>query len=338
VNVDFTKSVIRSCHSFTYAEAQSRIDDPSHTDPLTLGMRLLLSLSKALKSARMAAGALNLASPEVKVLMDSEMGDPVDVESKALLETNSLVEEFMLLANISVARRIYETFHDTAMLRRHGAPPPTNFEMLQKMLRVRRGVSLDVSSSKALATSLDAAQIPNDPFFNTLVRILATRCMLSAEYFPSGTLSQPDFRHYGLATEIYTHFTSPIRRYADVVVHRQLAAAIGYEDLHSSLRDRAGMESVCKNINYRHRMGQMAGRASVEYFVGQSLKGKKSVEEAYVMRVLKNGFVVFVPRYLPSSHATFSVLGALADGQIWPGGISKREGFGEGGSINGIPA
>jgi exosome complex exonuclease DIS3/RRP44 len=268
-------------------------------------MRLLLSLSKKLKAGRMAAGALNLASPEVKVMMDSEMSDPVDVQSKALLETNSLVEEFMLLANISVARRIYAAFNDSAMLRRHGAPPPTNFETLQKMLHFRRNISLDVSSSKALATSLDAAQVEGDPFFNTFVRILATRCMLSAEYFPSGTLSPPEFRHYGLATDIYTHFTSPIRRYADVVVHRQLAAAIGYENLHASLRDRSGMEGVCKNINYRHRMGQMAGRASVEYFVGQSLKGKKSVEEAYIMRVLKNGFVVFVPRSDPPTLPFF---------------------------------
>jgi exosome complex exonuclease DIS3/RRP44 len=179
---------------------------------------------------------------------------------------------------------------------RHAAPPATNFETLQDMLKVRRNLLLEVSSSKALATSLDACVIPNDPFFNTLIRILATRCMLSAEYFPSGSFSQPDYRHYGLATEIYTHFTSPIRRYADVIVHRQLSAAIGYEELHSTLRDRAGLEEVCRNINYRHRMGQMAGRASVEYFVGQSLKGKKSSEEAYVMRVLKNGFVVFVPR------------------------------------------
>jgi exosome complex exonuclease DIS3/RRP44 len=165
------------------------------------------------------------------------------------------------------------------------------------MLKVRRGLSLDVSSSKALATSLDECTVPGDPFFNTLIRILATRCMLSAEYFPSGTFSPPDYRHYGLATDIYTHFTSPIRRYADIIVHRQLAAAIGYEELHPQLRDRSGLEDVCRNINYRHRMGQMAGRASVEYFVGQSLKGKKQVEEAYVMRVLKNGFVVFVPRY-----------------------------------------
>jgi len=179
---------------------------------------------------------------------------------------------------------------------RHAAPPASNFETLQDMLKVRRNLTLDTSSSKSLADSLDRCVDPTDPFFNTLLRILVTRCMLSAEYFPSGTYSPPDYRHYGLATEIYTHFTSPIRRYADVVVHRQLAAAIGYEEVHPSLRERGRLEEVAGNINYRHRMGQMAGRASVEYFVGQSLKGKREVEEAHVMRVLKNGFVVFVPR------------------------------------------
>lgn len=117
VSVDFTKSVIRSCHSFSYQEAQARIDDPTQTDALTQSIRALLRLSKILRSRRMEAGALNLASPEVKVQTDSETSDPVDVASKELLETNSLVEEFMLLANICVARRIYECFNDSAMLR-----------------------------------------------------------------------------------------------------------------------------------------------------------------------------------------------------------------------------
>lgn len=76
-----------------------------------------MKLSKKLKQARMDAGALNLASPEVKVHTESETSDPADVEVKQLRETNSLVEEFMLCANISVARKIYEAFPQTAMLR-----------------------------------------------------------------------------------------------------------------------------------------------------------------------------------------------------------------------------
>lgn len=87
-------------------------------DDLTNGVRLLNTLAQRLKASRMAAGALNLASPEVKIHLDSaESSDPIDVEQKQMMETNSLVEEFMLLANISVARQIQETFPQTAVLR-----------------------------------------------------------------------------------------------------------------------------------------------------------------------------------------------------------------------------
>lgn len=297
VSSDFTKSVIRSREAFSYEQAQLRIDDASQKDDLTKGMRLLLMLSKKLKQKRMDAGALNLASPEVRVETESETSDPVDVKTKRLLDTNSLVEEFMLLANISVAGRIYTSFPQTALLRRHAAPPKTNFEELSNQLRVKKNMELRTDSSKALADSLDTCVDKSQPFFNTLVRILATRCMMSAEYFVSGTQTYPEFRHYGLASEIYTHFTSPIRRYADLEAHRQLAAAIEYEALDASLLSKQKLEGVCKNINVRHRNAQMAGRASVEYYVGQALKGRVVDEEAFVMRVFSNGFVVFVPRF-----------------------------------------
>ena len=87
-------------------------------DDLTSSIRMLNTLAQKLKAKRMAAGALNLASPEVKIHLDSsESSDPIDVEQKEMKETNSLVEEFMLLANISVARKIEETFPQTAVLR-----------------------------------------------------------------------------------------------------------------------------------------------------------------------------------------------------------------------------
>ncbi|KAI4116049.1 MAG: hypothetical protein LQ345_003471, partial [Seirophora villosa] len=297
VHSKFTKSVIRSREAFSYEQAQLRIDDKAQTDELSEGMRALLMLSKKLKKKRMDAGALNLASPEVRVQTESETSDPVDVKTKELLDTNSLVEEFMLLANISVAGKIYESFPQTAMLRRHAAPPKTNFEELANQLKIKRGLELRTDSSKLLADSLDRCKDKKEPFFNTLVRIMATRCMMSAEYFCSGAQSYPEFRHYGLASEIYTHFTSPIRRYADLVAHRQLAAAIGYEPLDATLHSKAKLEGVCKNINVRHRNAQMAGRASIEYYVGQALKGRVMEEGGFVMKVFSNGFVVFVPRF-----------------------------------------
>ncbi|CDH12299.1 Exosome complex exonuclease DIS3 [Zygosaccharomyces bailii ISA1307] len=297
VKVDFTKSVIKSREAFSYEQAQLRIDDQNQQDELTTGMRALLQLSIKLKEKRIKAGALNLASPEVKVHMDSETSDPNEVEIKKLLATNSLVEEFMLLANISVARKIFEAFPQTAMLRRHASPPSTNFEMLNEMLQKRKGMSISLESSKALADSLDRCEDPKDPYFNTLVRIMSTRCMMAAQYFYSGAYSYSDFHHYGLAVDIYTHFTSPIRRYCDVVAHRQLAGAIGYEPLDLSHRDKNKMDMICKNINRRHRNAQFAGRASIEYYVGQVMRNNESVETGYVIKVLNNGIVVLVPKF-----------------------------------------
>ena len=171
----------------------------------------------------MRAGALSLSSPELKIhLASAESTEPIDVEQKQAFETNSLVEEFMLLANISVAAKIQETFPATAVLRRHSPPPKTNFEALQDILMKRKSMELDVSSSGALARSLDNCvvslpcrclqqkadrQDPKLPEFNTLVRIMATRCMLAAEYFCSGSVSKDAYGHYGLASRIYTHFT-----------------------------------------------------------------------------------------------------------------------------------
>lgn len=298
VNVSYMKSVIKSREAFSYEKAQNRIDDPNQQDELTNSMRILLKLSKKLKQKRLDAGALNLASPEVKVHMDSETSDPGEVEIKKLLETNSLVEEFMLFANISVARKIYDAYPQTAMLRRHAPPPATNFEGLNNMLAARKpGMNISLESSRALADSLDRCVDTKDPYFNTLLRIMSTRCMMAAEYFPSGSYGYPEFRHYGLAVDIYTHFTSPIRRYCDVVAHRQLAGAIGYEMLDLSHRDKSKMELIVKNINKRHRNAQFAGRASIEYYVGQVMRNNESEQEGYVIKCFNNGIVVLVPKF-----------------------------------------
>ncbi|KAJ1902129.1 exosome catalytic subunit dis3 [Coemansia sp. IMI 209127] len=297
VDVTFHKSVIHSKASLSYEEAQTRIDDPAMKDSITNNIRLLNSLAKKLRKRRMDAGALTLSSPEVRFRLENDSQDPVDVEMKALKETNALVEEFMLLANISVAQKIYENFPDSALLRRHPEPPAQNFDNLQHALKPL-DIQLETGSSLALAQSLDRAVLSTDPYFNNLLRILTTRCMMQAQYFCSGLLTPEEFRHYGLASPIYTHFTSPIRRYADVMVHRLLHASIDRDAVYGSeLTDKTKMNEQCDILNHRHRMAQQAGRSSVELYTNLFFKGKTVEEPGYVTQILQNGFSVLIPSY-----------------------------------------
>ncbi|XP_048708103.1 exosome complex exonuclease RRP44 isoform X2 [Caretta caretta] len=291
----FTKSVINSKASLTYAEAQMRIDSSSMKDDITTSLRGLNKLAKILKKRRIDNGALTLSSPEVRFHIDSETHDPIDLQTKELKETNSMVEEFMLLANISVAKKIYEEFSEYALLRKHPAPPPSNYDILVKAAK-SKNLEIKTDSAKALADTLDKAESPDFPYLNTLLRILATRCMMQAVYFCSGM--DNDFHHYGLASPIYTHFTSPIRRYADIIVHRLLAVAIQADSTYPELTDKHKLADLCKNLNYRHKMAQYAQRASVAFHTQLFFKNKGVVnEEAYILFVRKNAIVVLIPKY-----------------------------------------
>ncbi|KAI5418867.1 variant 4, Exosome complex exonuclease RRP44 A, partial [Lathyrus oleraceus] len=295
ISTRYTKSVIKSAAALSYVEAQARMDDSRLMDPVTTDLRNMNSLAKKMRLRRIERGALTLASAEVKFQIDTETHDPLDIGMYQIREANQMVEEFMLAANVSVAQQILKSFPLCSLLRRH--PTPTK-EMLEPLLRVSAaiGLNLDVSSSKALADSLDLA-VGGDPYFNKLIRILATRCMSQAVYFCSGDLSPPEYHHYGLATPLYTHFTSPIRRYADVIVHRLLAASIGISKLPSVFQDRLQLTSIADNLNYRHRNAQMAGRASVELHTLIYFRKRPTDTEARIVKIRSNGFFVFVPKY-----------------------------------------
>ncbi len=120
---------------------------------------------------------------------------------------------------------------------------------------------------------------------------------MQAVYFASGTIEEPLFAHYGLACPIYTHFTSPIRRYADVIVHRLLAVSVGADATYPDLLDKKVCQSVANNINYRHRMAQYAGRASVNLHTHIFFRGRRRDETGYVLFVRQNALQVMIPKY-----------------------------------------
>uniref|UniRef100_A0A7S2W718 Ribosomal RNA-processing protein 44 n=1 Tax=Mucochytrium quahogii TaxID=96639 RepID=A0A7S2W718_9STRA len=164
VNVRFCKSIIKSKAAMSYGEAQVFLDDPTAMGELPNSVRMLNKVAKVLRQRRIDAGALTLASPEVRFKLDNDSHDPTDVEMYQHKETNALVEEFMLLANITVAKRIVERFPRCSMLRRHPKPDKEMFQELLKATRIA-GVELQVDTSKELADSLDLATKPGVPFF-----------------------------------------------------------------------------------------------------------------------------------------------------------------------------
>ena len=314
VRTDYHRAVIRSVASFTYQQAQDRIDS-ADSDSITRACQTLNHLAKQLRAKRIAAGALMLASAEVRFLLDSETRQPTDVGMYVQKEANALVEEFMLLANISVAQRIHSYYPSFSLLRRHPTPPTENFAPLVQAAAAV-GFTIQVDTSRQLADSLDRCVIPSFPTFNKLVRIMATRCMTQALYFCSGEVERGsgDFHHYGLAAPIYTHFTSPIRRYADIVVHRLLAASLDYTPLPDGVQSRERMTELADNINHRHRMAQLVSRASAELYTliyfgdgdsgkraseggGIDVVGRVVEEDAIIVSVRATGLRVFVPRY-----------------------------------------
>ncbi|KAI8031638.1 hypothetical protein LOK49_LG01G02738 [Camellia lanceoleosa] len=315
ISTRFTKCVIKSCATLSYVEAQARMDDSRLMDPLTTNLRNMNVLAKVMRQRRIDRGALTLASAEVKFQIDTETHDPLDIGMYQIREANQMVEEFMLAANISVAAKILEHFPPCSLLRRH--PSPTK-EMLEPLLRMAAAVGLhfDVSTSKALADSLDCA-VGDDPYFNKLIRILATRCMTQAVYFCSGDLSPQEFYHYGLSAPLYTHFTSPIRRYADVVVHRLLAASLGIYKLPAIFQDRPQLTSIADNLNYRRRNAQMASRASVEVHILIYFRKRPTDTEARIVKIRSNGFIVFAPKYGIEGPVYLTARGDKGGGGEW---------------------
>lgn len=295
-DVQFCKSVIRSVASLTYDQAQIMLDNPCSNDAVNQSVNMLNRMAKVLRGKRIENGALTLASPEVRFKLDQETSDPTDVSIYALKEANALVEEFMLLANITVAKKMLKHYPTLAILRRHQPPSREQFAPLLAAAKVA-GISLDIGNSKKLADSLDEAIRQDDPYFNKLMRILSTRCMMPAQYFCSGEIPKDQWHHYGLATPVYTHFTSPIRRYADVLVHRLLAAALGVIPLPHANAQRGKQQELCAHMNRRHRAAQYAQRASVQLYTNIFFTDKVVVEDGYVININSTGITAIVPKY-----------------------------------------
>ncbi|OUZ99330.1 Ribonuclease II/R [Macleaya cordata] len=246
-------TVVHSCCKLSYQHAQDIIDGLIDADTLSTSgsgypklygqfewkhiarsIKSLHEISKRLKENRFKDGALRLDSSELVFAFD-ECGIPQDSRFFEQTDSNSLVEELMLLANRTAAEVISRAFPDSALLRRH---PEPNLRKLREFeaFCLKHGLESDTSSSGQLQLSLERIKekLKNDPVLFDILISFASKPMQLAAYFCTGDFKdrRSDWTHYSLAIPHYTHFTSPLRRYPDIVVHRTLAAAIEAEDMY----------------------------------------------------------------------------------------------------------
>eukprot|EP01054_Gregarina_sp_Poly1_P002506 Gregarina_sp_Poly_1__2505@NODE_167_length_12139_cov_61_777005_g148_i0_p1_GENE_NODE_167_length_12139_cov_61_777005_g148_i0NODE_167_length_12139_cov_61_777005_g148_i0_p1_ORF_typecomplete_len1156_score226_24RNB/PF00773_19/2_4e111OB_Dis3/PF17849_1/2_4e03OB_Dis3/PF17849_1/1_1e16Rrp44_CSD1/PF17216_3/1_1e16CSD2/PF17876_1/0_57CSD2/PF17876_1/4_3e08Rrp44_S1/PF17215_3/2_3e06OB_RNB/PF08206_11/0_17OB_RNB/PF08206_11/2_2e03_NODE_167_length_12139_cov_61_777005_g148_i0856012027 len=295
----FYKTVMHSVAALTYKQAQDMINDNSDNSPLAVRLRVLNNLAKIFKKKRLRRGAVELASTEVKFDFrrdDEKRSDPTGVAAYVHYDTHSLVEEMMLLANMAVAEKIVLSFPDCAVLRRHPPPKTEGLAHLAQVLQ-SKGFKFKYGTNAQLAESLNKCKIKEDPLFNKMLRSITVQYMNQAVYFCTGEIKDDEKRkHYALASDLYTHFTSPIRRYADILVHRLLAASLNIESLPLSASKPAEMVEHCERLTQRHRNAQFCSRASADYYAYQYFSKRGSVVvNGVIKQVRKNGCYVVVP-------------------------------------------
>lgn len=254
----FGKTVIHSDRRFTYEEAQEILEENAgdYEDEL----RKLDKIAKILRKNRLKKGALNIESEEMRFKLN-EKGLPNKVIIKTSKDAHKLIEEFMLLANRQVAAFLSKTEKGRdpfpMIYRVHDAPDPAKMEVFAVFIE-KFGHKIDLHDPSKIAEKLNSLfqELKEENEFS-LIQSMAIRSMAKASY------ETENIGHYGLAFHHYTHFTSPIRRYADLVVHRILQ-----EEL-TTKKHRYGNElnDVCKRISRNERKAAEAERESTKYFM-----------------------------------------------------------------------
>ncbi|AFK03627.1 ribonuclease R [Emticicia oligotrophica DSM 17448] len=310
----FGRTIIHSDKRFTYEEAQEVLENEEGDvlNPITepneilekyrFPLHTLNHLAKILKKERFRNGAINFETNEVKFKLD-ETGKPLGVVLKIRKDAHKLIEEFMLLANKKVAEFVFklggkkqgkqseesQTQHSTTMVYRVHEPP--NPEKLQNFANFagRFGFSIRTDSDKSLSNSMNKmmSEVEGTPVQNVLEQ-LAVRTMSKARY------TTESLGHFGLAFDHYSHFTSPIRRYPDMMAHRLLHHYLTASPKDFGNVSRDEFEKKSKHSSDREKLAAEAERASIKYKQVEfmSLQDRKTVFSGVVTGVTDFGIFV----------------------------------------------
>ncbi len=242
-------TLIRSKYRLTYEEALEIMEGAPH--PFEKAIKMGAALAETLSKKRTADGAIDFDLPEVRIVLDEE-GNPTDIVPRVRAASNRMIEEFMLLANRAVAKWGESP---TSVYRVHGPPDAERMKKLAQYI-LAFGYKLPMQNDAVQSVDLNRLlnEIQGEPV-QPIIQQAALRAMDKARY------STDNIGHYGLSFEDYTHFTSPIRRYPDLMVHRQIKNKL------AGKRDKTGKDEVeanCEHCSDRERVATEAERESIK--------------------------------------------------------------------------
>lgn len=316
----FGKSIIRSCCKLDYGSAQKMLDgaitsdllDEWETDRRPTGenpqitnasviqsVKDLWQVAKHRRATRFETGAISLNDVKLVFSLDAK-GNPTRFGGYELKDSNRLVEEYMLLANYLVAQHLLRSLGPLAFLRNHSAPIARALDTTLGVLS-DNNFHLDGSSTKALSDSLEEARLTHGELKFSVIQAMIIKPMTPAQYIVAGNGADEEaWRHYALNIPYYTHFTSPIRRYADVVVHRLLQQSVTMEapfdrsapDVPALMHEFAG---VAQNCNDKKMAAKNAETECDQVFLCAYVKHYSAVEvTGVVMSMGQQSFTVYI--------------------------------------------
>uniref|UniRef100_A0A6G3MEC5 DIS3-like exonuclease 2 (Trinotate prediction) n=1 Tax=Henneguya salminicola TaxID=69463 RepID=A0A6G3MEC5_HENSL len=289
------RSIIRSCAKLCYEDAQKLIDSSTCPDNSSIivhnGFNLkdihsqlheIRKFTLFIRNKRLTeGGSLKLDTPEIFFNLDFTKKYPISLQIHELTESNNLIEELMLLSNQTIAQTIFSKFPASSVLRIHRSPHNTIGPFLEMLNTF--GYKIDASSSSSLSKSLEELSNMNGTKIVSGIIYFLSKPMHPASYVFTGSEIPVDsdvsyglFHHYGLNVDLYTHFTSPIRRYPDVLVHRLLLSTLT-DDSNNDF-DLEKVESVIERCNQQQRAAAYSSLDSQRYNLWLFIRNHGTIE------------------------------------------------------------
>ena len=226
----------------------------------------LFRLSKILRAKRSCALTLN--QPKLQYQMNADTKSPLSFSIYEQKDSHRLVEEFMLLANMQVARKLCgtERIFEKVILRRH---PPPNSSAIDTTMKLLQSIGIEIDGNSSQDISRAIQKVTDDSVKRLIIHLLA-KSMQLAVYCCASCVPDANFSHYALNVDYYTHFTSPIRRYPDVLVHRLLGAMLDYnENLCQTPR---ALEQIAQLCNEKKMNAKACSERSAELHLAFLIK------------------------------------------------------------------